>query len=193
MAKISCTYQSSVHFTNTYDNTIQTYKWLMCCISNIFACVSELETEVSIDFRTGNVRYKCETLDEFRQLAFDNNIYVEKMSVKICNKSLKKNIIQIDSEGAINAFKQNFNICSEEKIYIINMKEEMQKSEASDRKPTDAKIYIDNRNSINMHNCTDTQERISEEKWYNKIKWQIIAPIFVGVAIAVITFCLGIK
>lgn len=210
MADIKYQYYSLKYCLTTYENVLCTYEWIKDCFEYVFADITSLEISVRIDFEHRNTRYECKSIDEFKRYAFGKEVIVESLFISASDASTILSSLAYVYAGCSDDKKgQSFSITSNDELVIANIKEALDREK---RKQHSEHITINkyenncvnigdntviqnsninNENNIEVNGASKKNE-LSGQKWYEKITWDIVVPIIVGIIIVAICTWLGL-
>lgn len=208
MAEIRYQYYSSKYYINTYDNTIYTYEWIKNCFEYVFADVTNLNISIRIKFTSFNAQYECKSINEFKRYAFGKDIVVESLFISASDSSnLFTSLAYIYTGYSKGEKEQNFSIVSNDELVIANIKDalDVEKKQHSEQttinKYEDKSVHIGD-NAVIFNSDVVSNNKVSNveennkptvESWYEKIAWNIIIPIIVGLIASIISVWLGLN
>jgi len=203
MANISNDFFISNYSLNSYEDALKTYEWIKDALLYAFVNEKNIHVEIRARFTCFETNYTCESINEFKRLAFGKKINMGNLYVSA----------QIDSEPFVLASvflakndyedKQKVSISSYDELFVANIKEALMSEKCKQKevcKVIDNSVRIGDNVTIYDSNIANIESTIfqeknttSSEKWYKKIVWEIVAPIIVGVVVAVVIALLNLK
>ncbi len=199
MANIHYPYKNAKHTIDSFDNIIHTYNWILGALKNLFTNRDDVDFDCYVEFKSGDMSYKCNSFDEFKKYAFGKNITPITLDILIVQKYVGV-IASIFAPYDKWADMQEFTISVKEELMLANIIEALSKNEKVTEPVVmnyqDNSIHIGDNNNvansdIRLNNTleitfTKPSAEKKKDKWYYKSFWQIVVPIAVTVIAAVL-------
>ena len=203
MADISNNFFILNHSLDSYENVLETYNWIKCALEYVFRNEKNICINIKARFKCFENSYTCESIDEFKKLAFGKEITMGNLHVLATMNSEPFVLASVFVPKSHYNEKQEISISSHDELIVANIKEALvdeKYKQNNECKTIDNSIHIGENVIINNSNIANAESYITQEKsitptekWYKKIVWEVVVPIIVGIVIAVVVAILKIE
>lgn len=131
MADIEYTYKSTEYNIKTYDNVLKTYKWISNCIDKTISNNIDYNVSAYIEFSSNGVLYSCQSIEEFKKMAFGKKIKVSSLLITARKKDNSvRSVITVVITDLTSIWLWNFfKISSSDELLILKMNEELKNTQ----------------------------------------------------------------